>query len=398
MILICSEEQMETIPVSTRKVSELAQSEAGADEQGSTNGLPKYVRIIESLRTDLTSGQYRTGARLPSEAELVRKFGVSRMTVVKAIRQLQQEGLLVRRTGSGTFAAAANEEGGRVFGLLIPDLGQTEIFEPICHGMVRTPSAKTDSLLWGHSLATSENKDEEAEALCWRYIEQKVAGVFFAPVEFSPQREGVNRRILRALDKAGIPVVLLDRSGLPYPARSPYDLVGIDNRRAGYIVTDHLLRQGAQQIAFLAREGSAETVDDRIVGYREALFAHGMKQTKNLVCRGDAADTTFIESFVKRQRIDAFVCANDLTAANLMQTLIGLGIGIPEDVRIVGIDDVKYASLLPIPLTTYRQPCSAIGAVSMCAMHERVQNPQLPARSIMVDGELVVRRSCGTKG
>jgi GntR family transcriptional regulator, arabinose operon transcriptional repressor len=385
------------IAVSTRNSRKLGKAEIDADEPEQTNGQPKYVRIMESLRADLTSGQYRTGARLPSEAELVRKFGVSRMTVIKAIRQLQQEGLLVRRTGSGTFAASGREEEGRVFGLLIPDLGQTEIFEPICHGMVRTPSAKTHSLLWGHSLATTEHKEEEAESLCWRYIEQKVAGVFFAPVEFSPQREAVNRKILKALDNAGIPVILLDRTGLPYPATSPYDLVGIDNRRAGYIVTDHLLRQGAKQVAFLAREGSAETVDDRIVGYREALLAHGIKRLKNLVVRGDATDTALIKSLVKGQKVDAFVCANDLTAANLMQTLIGLGIRIPDEVRIVGIDDVKYASLLPIPLTTFRQPCSAIGAVSMCAMQERINNPQLPARSILLDGELVVRGSCGSK-
>jgi GntR family transcriptional regulator of arabinose operon len=383
--------------VSTRNSRKPGNAEIDADEPEQTNGQPKYVRIMESLRSDLTSGQYRTGARLPSEAELVRKFGVSRMTVIKAIRQLQQEGLLVRRTGSGTFAASGREGEGRVFGLLIPDLGQTEIFEPICHGMVRTPSAKTHSLLWGHSLATTEHKEEEAESLCRRYIEQKVAGVFFAPVEFSPQREAVNRKILKALDNAGIPVILLDRTGLPYPARSPYDLVGIDNRRAGYIVTDHLLRQGAKQIAFLAREGSAETVDDRIVGYREALLAHGIKRLKDLVVRADATDASLLKSLVKGQKIDAFVCANDLTAANLMQTLIGLGIRIPEEVRIVGIDDVKYASLLPIPLTTFRQPCSAIGAVSMCAMQERINNPQLPARSILLDGELVVRRSCGSK-
>lgn len=397
MIQIYAEVQLEIIAVSTRNAGELGESELKVDEQESTNGLPKYARIIESLRNDLTSGRYRTGARLPSEAELVRKFGVSRMTVVKAIRQLQQEGLLVRRTGSGTFAAAGHEVEGRVFGLLIPDLGQTEIFEPICHGMVRTPSAKTHSLLWGHSLATSEHKEEEAEHLCQQYIAQHVAGVFFAPLEFSSEREAVNRRILKAFDKAGIPVILLDRTGLPYPARSPYDLVGIDNRQAGYIVTDHLLRQGAKHIAFLGREGSAETVDDRIVGYREALLAHGVKQPKNLVIRGDAADTVLVKSLFKGQKIDAFVCANDLTAANLMQTLIGLGISIPEEIRITGIDDVKYASLLPIPLTTFRQPCSAIGAVSMSAMQERINNPQLPARSILLDGELVVRRSCGSK-
>ena len=69
------------------------------------------------------------------------------MTVVKAVQQLQQQGLLVRRPGSGTYVAnEGTNDSGLVFGLLIPELGQTEIFEPICRGMVRSPLAAKHSL------------------------------------------------------------------------------------------------------------------------------------------------------------------------------------------------------------------------------------------------------------
>jgi GntR family transcriptional regulator of arabinose operon len=355
----------------------------------------KYLDIVESVRSDISSGRYRSGGRLPSEAELVRKFSVSRMTVVKAIRQLQQEGLLVRRPGSGTYAADSAARESMVFGLLIPDLGQTEIFEPICRGMVRSPLAAKHSLSWGQTLAAGEHGAEEAEQLCHRYIEQGVSGVFFAPQEFGPQHQKVNGRILQALDKANIPVVLLDRCVLKYPERSNYDLIGLDNRRAGYIVTDHLIRQGGRHVAFFAREGSAETVEDRIAGYHEALYDNDLPISKALLFRGDAADKAFVDSALRTQKIDAIMCANDLTAANLMQTLLGLGVRIPDDIRIAGVDDVKYAKLLPIPLTTFHQPCAELGAVSMSTMLERVRNRQLPARSILLNGTLVVRQSCG---
>src|SRR5271156_1433567 len=127
---------------------------------------PKYLDIVESVRSDISSGRYKPGGRLPSEAELVRKFAVSRMTVVKAIRQLQQEGLLIRRAGSGTYAANPVADESMVFGLLIPDLGQTEIFEPICRGMVRSPLAAKHSLSWVQTLSTVEHAAEEAEQLC----------------------------------------------------------------------------------------------------------------------------------------------------------------------------------------------------------------------------------------
>jgi DNA-binding LacI/PurR family transcriptional regulator len=355
----------------------------------------KYQEIIDVMRQEIGSGRYSPGARLPSEAELIRKFGVSRMTVVKAIRQLQLEGVVDRRPGSGSYAAANSDGDSRSFGLLIPDLGLTEIFEPICRGMMRSPSATTHSLSWGHGLSTTAHREEEAEHLCQRYIEQQVAGVFFAPLEFGKHREDVNGRILRALQKARIPVVLLDRDHVPYPGRSDYDLVSLDNHRAGYIVADHLVRQGARRIAFLARKNSAGTVDHRIVGYREALYCHGLPIEAELVLRGDASDKQFVEAALAALRMDAVMCANDLTAANLMQTLLALGVRVPEDVRITGIDDVRYASLLPIPLTTMQQPCADLGAASMSAMLERVRNPYLPPRTIMLKGLLVVRRSCG---
>lgn len=357
---------------------------------------PKYRQIVEYLRNGLVGGQYRNGSRLPSEAELVRRFSVSRMTVVKAVQQLQQEGLLVRRPGSGTFASGGSDARNASYGLIIPDLGQTEIFEPICKGMARSPDAAGHTLSWGHSSASSASKEEEAEHLCQQYIEQRVSGVFFAPLEFSRRRDVVNQRILRALRGAGIPVVLLDRCVLQYPERSEYDVVGLDNRRAGFIVANHLLHRGARHIAFLAEADSAETVDARIAGYREAHFAHGLTPDRNLLITGDGTDAPALAALLERQHVDAFQCANDHTAARLMQTLLGLGIRIPGDVRIAGVDDVKYAGLLPVPLTTYHQPCLEIGEAAMAAMRERIVNPGLAARSILLDGYMVVRQSCGS--
>ena len=359
---------------------------------------PKYRQIVESLRSSITGGQYRSGGRLPSEAELVRRFGVSRMTVVKAVQQLQREGLLVRRTGSGTYAADVRAVQNPSFGLIIPDLGETEIFEPICKGMARSPRAVGHSLSWGHSLTGSSNKEDEAEQLCSQYIAQNVSGVFFAPLEFSRRRDQVNAKILKALRDARIPVVLLDRRVLPYSERNNYDVVGLDNRHAGYVVADHLIRQGARHIAFLAEKGSAETVDDRIAGYREALFAHGMPASSYLVIQGDGSDAEEIKKVLAEHRIDAIQCANDHTAARLMRSLLGLGLRIPGDIRIAGIDDVKYAGLLPVPLTTFHQPCLDIGAAAIAAMKERIGNPHLAARSILLNGYLVVRQSCGAPG
>lgn len=379
----------------SKAMERLKRTKSTLDEEGQGAG-PKYRVIFESLKESILAGEYGAGSRLPSENDLVRRFGVSRMTIVKAIKELQQMGLVVRRMGSGTYTTPRTEQENKLFGLLIPELGQTEIFEPICQGMATTPFASSHSLLWGMSPGQNQPKEQVAEQLCQQYILNKVSGVFFAPLELTPVKDEVIRRILAALDRAKIPVILLDRCFLPYPQRSKYDLIGIDNRRTAYLATQHLIRAGARRVAFLGKRLSASTVDARIAGYREALLAHEMLDHQDLVTRGDPSDEDLIRSVLESQHPDAFLCANDHTAANLMQTLIRLDRRIPEDVRIVGIDDVKYASLLPIPLTTQHQPCLDLGRVAMSAMLERLANPDLPPRDILLNCQLVIRRSCGS--
>ena len=358
-------------------------------------GTPKYLRIVESLRASLDAGRYRNGERLPSEAELVRKFGVSRMTAVKAMQHLRQEGLLVRRTGSGSFAAESGSGDKPIFGLIIPDLGETEIFEPICKGMAASPNSSGHSLSWGNSISRA-NKEDAAEQLCEQYIAQRVSGVFFAPLEFAPHRDVVNRRVLKMLKSGRIPVVLLDRCAMDYPARSEYDIVGLDNRRAGFVVTEHLIRRGAKRVGFLAREGSVETVDDRIVGYREALYAHGKEIDRNLLLRIDPTNANALGDAIAANRIEGLICANDRTAAEAMRSLLGLGLRIPQDVRVAGFDDVRYAELLPVALTTMHQPCLQIGEAAVATMLDRISNPHLAPRSVLLNGRLVVRESCGS--
>jgi GntR family transcriptional regulator of arabinose operon len=369
--------------------------------RSSNNGQPepeehKYQHIFASLEQGIASGRYAVGSRLPSELELVRRFDVCRVTAAKAIKKLQQLGLVERRVGSGTYVKAQPADSSRLFGLLIPELGQTEIFEPICRGMAGFPLASRNSLLWGPSIGVNEPKEQIAEELCQQYISERVSGVFLAPLELVRGMDEVNRKIAAMLDRARIPVVLLDRCFMHYPTRSKYDLVSIDNRRTAYAAVEHLVKTGAKRIAFLGKPYSAQTVDARIAGYREALLAHELNREGDLVFRCDPDDTQQVRRIIKRYKPHAFLCANDHTAANLMRTLIALGVSIPENVKIVGIDDVKYASLLPIPLTTQHQPCVDLGRIAMATMINRLESPDLPVRDISLQCRLVVRKSCGS--
>jgi DNA-binding LacI/PurR family transcriptional regulator len=350
----------------------------------------KYQVVLDQLQRDIASGHYQPGQKFPSEAALVKRFGVSRITIGHAVRELQQRGMIDRVAGSGSYVRQpTNAREGLVFGLIIPDLGETEIFEPICQAIAASPDAEGHALLWAHADSRNSPREEQALQLCRQCIAREVAGVFFAPLELSPRSREVNQQVMKLLKGAAIPVVLLDRRPEESASRKPCDLVGIDNHRAGYLAAEHLLGLGSRRIGFIGYEAQAVTVRERIRGYRDALGSSGhvflLPHLEHLKLPAAA------------RSCDAFVCANDRIAGRVMHALLAHGIRIPKDVRIVGIDDVHYAELLPVPLTTVHQPCREIGEAALRLMLERRDRPQLPARELLLDCSLVIRQSCGAK-
>jgi DNA-binding LacI/PurR family transcriptional regulator len=381
--------------ISPRKVSATPRNEGASPlEEVARTDTPRHRLIYEELLAEIQTGIYKPGERLPSEAVLCERFQASRITVAKAFQSLQRDNLVTRRPGSGTYVEEPIHQDSMQFGLLIPDLGTTDIFEPICQGIMRSPAAKSHSLTWGNSNGQDHDPAKAAEQLCVQYISQKVAGVFFAPTEFTERREETNRRIASRLENAGIPVVLLDRCFEPYPNRSKFDLVGIDNHLAGHVLTKHLLQAGAKRIIFAMRRNSASTVEARASGYREALFRWGNRVQASVVSF-DFDDPKAVRKMLDQEKPDGIVCANDVTAAHLMQMLIKLGLRIPADIRMAGVDDVNYAKLLPTPLTTIRQDCAEIGAAAMAMMLDRLQRPDQATKDVRVLAELIERASSG---
>jgi GntR family transcriptional regulator of arabinose operon len=365
-------------------------------EEKTAHRKTKHRQIFQHVLADIESGRLKNGERLPSEAEFVKDFSASRPTVARALRDLQNLGFVERKVGSGTYVRKIQktEESWR-FGLLIPGLGSTEIFEPICGQMARLAQRQHHTLLWGDFGEKRGVPDSGLiEQACQSYIRQTVAGVFFAPLELKQDKDQINQSIIVSLENAGIPIVLLDRDIVAFPQRSHFDLVGIDNRRAGFLVTDHLIHLGCRRIDFLARPDSAPTVMLRIAGYREALLSKGVTPDPQWIHSGEPTDEHFVQQIIEAGAT-AIVCANDLTAANLMRTLDSLGCSVPQKIRVAGFDDVRYAELLRPPLTTIHQPCIDIGTIAMQVMMERIANPTFPPRDILAQPTLIVRQSCG---
>jgi len=358
---------------------------------------PKHRIVFETLRDEIVAEKYTINKRFPSEQQLVRRFGFSRPTISRALRDLKSAGFLDRRPGSGTFLHPFANASTRYLGVIVPSLGTTEIFTPICNAIARHSQQAGFALVLGNT--TSEDpvtRAKDSLNLARQYIQQNMAGIFLEPLELVPGHESVNQELLRLFAASNIPVVLLDRDIVNFPERSTYDLVGIDNMSAGYRVAAHLIRRGAKRILFVARRGSASTVQYRIAGATDAILSAGIPWNGRNVVIGDPGDIPFIRTMLKKKP-DAVICANDATAAQLIRSVSELGIRIPRDLKLASFDDVQYAKLLTPPLTTIHQPCTDIGAIAVQTLLQRIQYPETPVREILLDAPLVVRRSCGSK-
>jgi LacI family transcriptional regulator len=199
---------------------------------------------------------------------------------------------------------------------------------------------------------------------------------------------------LERLRAHGTPVVLVDRH-----ADGALSSVSVDDVAGGRTATSHLLGLGRRRVAFVGGPLGIRQVADRLVGAREAVAAvpgasievlegtalsvlEGRRMGEQLVARPPA------------ERPDAVFAANDLLAVGLLQALVMRGaLRVPQDVAIVGFDDIDFSSATVVPLSSIRQPSRLIGQTALRILLEEADDPELAPRQVVFQPELVVRES-----
>jgi len=355
----------------------------------------KWRDIATKFETEIFGGKYPPDKPLPSEPALARRFKVARGTVRLALGELRHKGVVVSRRGAGTYIR--ERKGSGRLGLLIPDNSAAQIFQ----GFSRQFSVLGQRHGYVFILGDIENgcpsKRVRAVKLMVRnFIRQQVEGVIFRPL-IDERMLRANREIVKTLNAAGIPVVLLDSDIVESPARSRCDLVGINNVEVGRRIGDYLVSIGRQRIAFLMNGhfmGPSVNWRNRMFGLMGAVISAGLKWSKKNVIVARPDDIDGVRSFfTSGMPPDAIVCGNDEEAAVLMLTLAALGKRIPDDVAVVGFDDVLCAQFCTPKLTTIHQPIELIAEIALGFLVSRIADSSMPARSVTIDSPLIRRGS-----
>jgi GntR family transcriptional regulator, arabinose operon transcriptional repressor len=330
-------------------------------------------KIYEELKEDILGGKIPFGNLLMPENELAEKMQVSRPTISKVYNTLQTEGLVNKKAGFGTSVVYKKMENKYRFGLLFPGSGETEIFSIINDQFLHQAKMRNFDCLWEGTVANNaEVRKGVALKICQSYINEKVDGIFFSPLERTPGNEKLNEEICQIIDKSHVPLILIDRDIYAFPKRSKYDLISIDHYHAGYIMAQHLIASGCKTLYFFHRPDSAFSVNLRINGVRAAMEHSKLQFHSGHIICGAPDDHDLIKKIAVVPFETGIVCGNDSTAAILISSLESVGIKISSDLLVAGFDNMKYGIHLKYPLTSYQQPLEEITKASINLMFNKL--------------------------
>ncbi|HEV2132250.1 MAG TPA: LacI family DNA-binding transcriptional regulator [Longimicrobiaceae bacterium] len=268
-------------------------------------------------------------------------------------------------------------------GLIIPDL-QNPFFADIARGVEDVAVQNGYTVLIGNS---DENLDKER-----RYLEvmhaESVDGIILPPNSTSDP-------VATDFAQSEMPLVFVDRR----LSKVKMDTAVTDNVRGAYDAVEHLIRLGHRRIGFIEGRPQVSTSRERLAGYRQALEDHGIELDPAIVRVGDSRQESgrhlAEELLALPERPTALLVGNGLMALGALEALHRAELKIPDEMAIIGYDDMPWALALNPPLTVVRQPGYELGSRAMELLLQRIRMPERSTTLVVLEPELIVRRSCG---
>jgi LacI family transcriptional regulator len=204
-----------------------------------------------------------------------------------------------------------------------------------------------------------------------------------------------DQQIIGQLIDANMPLVVAGR-----PFRSDnVSFIDTDNVNAAYNAVNHLIRLGYRRIGTITGPANSTVGIDRKNGYLKVLNERNKIVDESLISEGDFTEAGGYYAMQKLlpSKPDAIFAASDIMAIGAMRAVREAGLKIPDDIALVGFDDLPIATLSDVQLTTVRQPVIQFGIKAVEILIDLIENGVKPPRRIIMDTELVIRESCGAK-
>jgi len=351
---------------------------------------PKYKIVVNWIRERMNDGTFRLGEKLPSENELSAQFQVSRQTVRHAIDVLEQQKLVSRVQGSGTFVGAGgrSDRHDRYMNIaVVSTYVDSYIFPAVLKGLERALSKGGYTM----QLAFTGNQVEREQQVMDKLLEKGfIDGLIAEPAKSALPNP--NLHYYQKLMEQGVPVLFFNSN---YPQlKLPY--VSLDDEKVGQKATEYLFHAGHRKIGgiFKSDDGQGHL---RYAGYMRGLQNVGLRIDEKKVVWMDTEDFREIEQwsdYLLSRLADCtgVVCYNDEVAHVLVDICQKRGIQIPDQLSLVGIDNSDLAVLGDIPITSFPHPMEKMGKKVAENMIKMIENPYFDG-NYLFDSEVIERSS-----
>jgi LacI family transcriptional regulator len=304
---------------------------------------------------------------------------ISTVTREKVLRIVKENNYI-----PNTMARSLVTRQTKTIGLVIPD-----IVNPFFPELARGAEDKASEAGYSIIYCNTDDDLEKEEKYINMLAEKMVDGIVFT---HSAKRTNG----LSPIDRGNIPVILIDRD---LESSNVKGKVLVDNLEGAYKAVKHLIDKGYKKIAFITGALTSTTAKDRLAGYRKALEDSGIEYNNNYIRAGQYKSewglTAVKQLLDEGLDFDAVFCGNDLIAISVIKLLKSKGYNIPNDVGVVGFDDIYMASVVEPGLTTIKQPNYEMGYKAVELLIEVLEKSGEAAeqKTIILDTELIVRKS-----
>lgn len=347
---------------------------------------PKYRQLKEIIREEINKGKLKSGDQVSPEEKIAERHGVSLGTVRQAMAELVNEGLIYKEQGKGTFIAEKKKKKTFDIGLLLTDIGN-----PFFSQVARSIQGKAHLLKYSVIYYnTNDQLLRETESIDM-LIKRQVDGVILVPV-----LKNGEERLIQKLRENDIPFVFLDR----YLNKPASDYIIIDNLSGVRQAMEYLISLGHKRIGCISAQPYTWTSKQRVRAckkiVREKALAteNSLVQISNLVDDKGGYDAAN-KLLSMKNRPTAIFATNDIIAIGAYKAAKDKGIRIPQDLSLVGFDDIEASSHLEVPLTTIFQPIDKMGEIAIKILVEKSEKKDSEKlQKIVLEPKLVIRESC----
>ncbi len=356
--------------------------------QRDSTALPLHAQVAAILKDRIVSRTWRNGESIPTEKELCAEFDVARGTVRQALQKLENEGFLRREQGRGTFVRLGEQltppekPQSKRLAFVVPYVRDSSV-STILIGFQQVAEQADYVVIFNHV----NNDVRQQEQVILKLVREGISGIALYPVD-SDHISPVDQVV-----RSGFPIVLIDR----YLKGLSTDYVTSDHFGGTIRGIQYLLDQGHERVGFVTWLSPATSMEHRYLGYIQALRERGIKPDSSLVCHVEGyptVDLTPLRAFLSApHRPTAVLAANDQIAVALYRAAASVGLSVPEDLAIVGFDNLDISEHLDPPLTTVAQPFLKIGQIAADVLIRRIEDHDPHLRQITIAPELIVRAS-----